>query len=479
MEETVDVVVYPEASFDRLNGDQLRESLVYFCPDVVVVEEPYQETRLTNPGTDFEVVHLRNWSTVLLTDGPGPQLAAISGSTDFDTLREHEQIGHIDTGVETYILSSELSVDINLTSLETRLEGRELYEPALEEADLDGSYTHLTSEANPDYRSEWGGLSVQGIFPGRSGTDVQQSTDIAMLSLYPDGTVAADTYDPGMFGLQALTQVGPKKAATIREAGLTTKSEVANSSITELQQLDRIGKKTAQKILYSAKALATDRVYRTSTDSLPGNDPVFIDIETDGLTPQMIWLIGVYDSQTNQYMSFLATDPDEKGEAVTAFASWFAANATNRPIVAYHGEGFDFPHLHDHINRHAPEHSAAWQDAWTFDPYWWAIKQNNAVLPGPTNQLEDVAEALGWETDDTGLSGAVVGQRFQRYMQNPCDATELDWERHETYCEDDVRSLAYVFDALRDADPIEGVGASDSPNESPETTTAQGTFDDF
>ncbi|MDZ7745880.1 MAG: ribonuclease H-like domain-containing protein [Halobacteriales archaeon] len=206
---------------------------------------------------------------------------------------------------------------------------------------------------------------------------------------------------------------------------------------------------------------------------------MFIDIETDGLSPQMIWLIGVYDSRNDQYMSFLATDPDDRGEAVSAFAMWFAANAAGRPIVAYHGEGFDFPHLHDHINRYAPEHSAAWRGAWTFDPYWWAVKQNNAILPGPTNKLKDVAEALGWETDDTGLSGAVVGQRFQRYMENPCDATELEWERHETYCEDDVRSLAYVFDKLREADPIEGVGTTGGPKDSQEPTTAQGTFGDF
>ncbi|MDZ7745879.1 MAG: hypothetical protein U5K28_04930 [Halobacteriales archaeon] len=166
MERTVDLVVYPDAAFGRLSGNQLRESLTYFDPDVVVVEEPFQEARLTTLGNRIEVVHLHNWTTFLLTDAPGPQLAAVSGPSDFEILREREQGGHVDTDAETYVLADELSVDINLTDLMTRLEGRDTYEPAFEDAALDGSYTHLTSKANPDYRNNWdGAVPVQGIFP--------------------------------------------------------------------------------------------------------------------------------------------------------------------------------------------------------------------------------------------------------------------------------------------------------------------------
>lgn len=479
MEPTVDLAVYPDAALDQLTGKQLRESLSHFKPDVIVVEQPYHEPRFTTQDTDAELAHLNNWSTILVTDGPGPQIACISTPDDFEMLREHEQLGNINTETETFVLSSELSVDIDLTNLETSLEGREAYVDAITAATLDGSYTHLTVNANPAYRNDWDGLVVQGVFPGASETDVTPSTEIAKLSLHSDGTVASDTYEPGRFGLAGLDEVGPTHSDTLHEAGLTTKAAVADSSLSELQQLDGIGPKNGKQILYSAKARENGTAYRTSSESLPGNDPVFIDIETDGLSPTMIWLIGVYDTRTDRYMSFTATNPVEKGKAVEAFMMWYTGNATGRPIVAYNGEKFDFPHLHDHINQHCPEYSDAWKDAWTFDLLWWASTQGNAVLPGLTNKLEDVAEALGWETDDTGLSGAVVGQRFQQWLANPCDETELDWERHETYCEDDVRALAYVFEAVQKAEPIEGVASSDGPRDSEQTTTTQGTFSDF
>jgi uncharacterized protein YprB with RNaseH-like and TPR domain len=214
---------------------------------------------------------------------------------------------------------------------------------------------------------------------------------------------------------------------------------------------------------------------------VPGVEPVFIDIETDGLHPTMVWLIGVLDREgQGSYMSFLATNPDDPGEAVEAFISWYAANASHRPIVAYNGYNFDFPVLEEHIQRFRPEYLAVWQDAWTFDPYRWAITQRNAVLPGRTDKLDDVAAKLGWEGDDTGLSGGVVARLFQRYMADPSPETEPDWDRHERYCEDDVRALAHVFDAIAAASRrVTGAERSSGSGSSQTDNTAQGRLSDF
>jgi uncharacterized protein YprB with RNaseH-like and TPR domain len=160
--------------------------------------------------------------------------------------------------------------------------------------------------------------------------------------------------------------------------------------------------------------------------------------------------------------------------------SWFTANASHRPIVAYNGYDFDFPVLEEHIQEYCPQYLDDWQDAWTFDPYYWAVSQGNAILPGRTNKLDDVAAGLGWDGFETGLSGGTVARLFQAYMAAPSPETELDWDRHTRYCEDDVRSLAHVFDAISeaprratDSDPDAGIGSANADN------TAQGRLTDF
>jgi uncharacterized protein YprB with RNaseH-like and TPR domain len=301
-----------------------------------------------------------------------------------------------------------------------------------------------------------------------------------------------------MFGLKSIDQVGPTTAQTLKQSGLTTIHDVANTTIQQLAQLDGVGRKTAKKILYSSKANADNEIYRFSTSGLPdsSHDPIFIDIETDGLSPTMVWLIGVYDSRTDNYMPFLATDPSDKGKAVTGFMSWFSANVDNRPIVAYNGLDFDFPVLYDHINQYCPEYIDHWDRAWTFDPLWWGPQCNNAVYPGRTNKLEDVTGSMGWEHENNGLSGKIVGELFTTWMEKQTSETELEWEHHKEYCKDDVLSLKFLYQGIQNATSTSSATTMSTNQSSPiqdnaksgsksndqvgsDTSTKQGKLDNF
>lgn len=474
--------VYPHGAVERMRDNQLRESISFLDPDVLIPTKQYHRGILSQyTGSNVSILTVPSRQPEF-HDGSGPLLASI-GTTD-----QLAKLGHVedegvteeDSSPAKFILSDLLSVKIDLTELSTRLEGQSEYESALDEHGLQESYVHLTTNAPPDYRNQWGDLTVQGLVPGADETGVNERSKIALVTLHPNGVVSAREIGISKFGLEALEQVGPSRAQTLRDAGYTTRQDVANTPLHELQTIDGIGKKIAQKIQASATAIEDGEVHRTSDTTPPQHDPVYIDIETDGLSPTIVWLIGVLDSATDRYYAFTTRDPEQKGKAVEDFMMWYTANASDRPIVAYHGLGFDFPVLGEHIERHCPEYSDAWDDAWTFDPYWWAVKNDNAILPGRTNKLEDVANGLGWDSDETGLTGSAVAHVMQRWLSNPCEQTAPDWEKHEAYCEDDVRSMAYLYEELQAAERLSGIRTgSDTTGTSTSEQTAQGTLSDF
>jgi uncharacterized protein YprB with RNaseH-like and TPR domain len=475
----IGLTVYPDVALSRMTAAQLADSLEYFAPDVVAVPSPHHEIEIRQTiSTDIPTVVLgrRPRTPRLIRSADAVDLVRVP---DADSLQRLPGLEDTDltTSGETYLLSDLLTVDIDLVALETRLDGREAYESALPSSELSGSYTHLTTEANPEYRADWETLAVQGARPGANERQGRTDPGIAHLRLRSDGVVCTRTHTPEKFGLRALDQVGAARAQELREAGFRSREAVAEARSHDLRGLAGFGRDTARTVIESATATVDGAVYRYGDEGFPSADPVFLDIETDGLNPTMIWLIGALDSRAEEYRSFLARDPAEPGSAVEAFLSWLDGNASNRPVVAYNGGSFDFPVIEEQLAEHCPRYLDEWAQIRTFDPYYWATSEGKALLPGRTNALADVAAALGWEGAGTGLTGAAVARLFQRWQADPCEETELDWDRHERYCEDDVRALAHVYAALAEATRTHSGGSKERTATG--DNTVQGQLGDF
>jgi predicted RecB family nuclease len=369
--------------------------------------------------------------------------------------------------------------------LTTSLDGLSEYRAALETASLDGSYTHVTVAASTGYRRRWDDLQVVG------GGSPNEET-IPTLLLTADGTVGTDDIATRRLGLEAIRHVGPATAERLRNRGVTDRKDVAAMDVPALVELDGVHRADAEGVLDHVRAMVEETVVVRDHEEFPDRsvEPVFVDIETDGLTPTAVWLVGVLDrtegtgsrkslrerdATDGRFVPFLQKEPDASGYAVESFVSWYLDNASHRPLIAYNGWGFDFDVLERFVERHCPERLDDWTDTNRFDPLKWAVSDGHAALPGRTNRLADVATALGWETGATGLSGEVVARKYRRWCRSPSKETELDWDRHVRYCEDDVRALARVYDELADVDPVRRTRASSSAGDE----TTQGTLEDF
>jgi uncharacterized protein YprB with RNaseH-like and TPR domain len=477
LSQSADILAFSSRIVIQRGRGQLRDVVDYFEPDGILLSGPDPDPRAEHIleqtlGSEYRTFCPGLQDRLAIDVLNGVQLVITGDSTCLENLIGKES-DELNPEVETYILSDALELQTNLTTLETELVGQDDYTAHLQPETLTGSYTHISTGLPSDYYQNWDDLAVLG-----GGSDLDEPwTPIPCLTLRGDGTVSTRTLSPDKLGLQALHQVGRTTAQRLREAGYQSRTDVARETKTELASVSGIGEKTAETISNSARAVTEGEIVRTGggSEELPTRDPIHIDIETDGLNPTIVWLIGVYDTAHDTYIDFVQKDPGDPGSAITDFMAWYVQEGDNRPLVAYNGWGFDFDVLYNHILEHAQVFLDEWESTYRFDPYDWAVKQSYAVFPGHTNKLEDVAEALNWETDNTGLSGETVARKYRQWMYDRTPATELDWERHREYCEDDVRSLAYLYEQLKNADRL--VASSDNPDTQNESV--QGTLTDW
>ncbi|MGQ3410725.1 ribonuclease H-like domain-containing protein [Natrinema sp. LN54] len=457
----------------ELDESALRDVLGYFDPALVYVVRDASDVRVVSRlrrAFDGPIVSAAGPAEVQ-TETVGDVSFLFAGSTAL-----LEDAAESDPSAD-YIVCDDLEPTTDAVSLEATLAGHEA--AACYRARAGGDPTFLTGALEASYDHVWTAtvdgesvrLPVRGVAPlRRSG-----GAELAGLTCDRAGSVAVSSVPADRFGLQALAGVGPTTAERLRTNGYDTRAAVTEATETALCAIDGIGASTAREIVDSARALAESRVVRRTADPVPpatdAATPLFVDIETDGLQPTIIWLIGVYDPERDAYVDFVDTEPtrDDPGAATREFVSWLAAEYDAPSLVAWNGHSFDYEHLERFVARDAPAYHEYWREhVSTYDPYDWAVRRDNAVLPGRTNRLGDVAHALGCDRSGAAaaLDGKTLAERIRRLLEGSrgpdsganggSDAAAdsgIDWDAARRYCEADVRELAAVYDAITAAPP--------------------------
>ncbi|WP_290811440.1 ribonuclease H-like domain-containing protein [Halovivax sp.] len=305
---------------------------------------------------------------------------------------------------------------------------------------------------------------------------------IATYALAPGGDGAGrvadpvrdvDVIDADAFGLRAVSGIGPKTAERLAARDVTSRDDVRELAVEDLAELPGVGPMTASRMRRHAAVLETGDPLVTTDDSIPAADrprgPLCIDIETDGLSPTVIWQVGVYDPETDDYRAFVERrDPSDPGRILESFLDRLLGLRGNRALLTWNGWGFDYRYLSAFVDRYVPHYASEWESIPKLDLYLWCVTDGNAILPGRTNRLDDVAAALGYEDAATGLDGAATAAAYRRFVRT---GVEPDWDRHERYCEDDCRALWHVYERLLDAER-----AIDEPEPTPAGQTGLGEF---
>lgn len=475
--------------------DVIADALDAFNPDIVVATPPDPAhvalppvTNLANaPVIDPSRSTNYHWcpdAGVVFAAVPSPEVLP-STPTDISYTGEPPQSR--DAIEHYYVITSHLELTIDPHHRETRLEGISDYLTALPDAWHDGTnITHLATTLRADYETVHSTADtvypIYGAGPPTNsiGAGVDETRrPIFELIIYSNGAVSATDHDPSDFGLQGLEGIGPAKADKLRDHGFDSRDAIASTTPDALTNIRGFAEKTATKVHNSARAIDRGEIIPKEGGTLPNGDPVFIDIETDGLNGDTAWLVGVLDGDNTDghYLSFRQQTHDEVAGHLNAFMSWLTGPAEGRPVVAWNGYDFDFPIIRQQLETHLPKWADLWEGRYQFDPLFYATTQGYATLPARSNSLEPVAAALGWEPTTVGIDGAAAAAEYNawRLTANRPDGYQPDWDRLEAYCEDDVRALATIYEALKDANRH----PPDTGTTNKKRNTSQGSLSDF
>lgn len=414
--------------------DDLRDLERYFQPSAVLLTDVSNQTNRRRVTSALETP---------VVDASEPEIAELDHSTLVTAPRLEDARTLLDQRFETpvNVVSSFIEQEYDPNTFETRITGLAEYQELV--ADREEIMTHLTTTMDAGQPLMQAEIPLYGAGPIHS----MDGPRVPCLTL--GETPSVEELDSTKVGIQAIPDIGRKMRRQLERQGCTTREDILDLEPTDLLDLDGFGPYYVARVLSGAQAIEREEPLRFAPDPLADTRRIYVDIETDSLTPQYIWQIGVYDEARDQYHAFVNdNEPGEEASVVTEFAEWVATEATDGTFIAWYGNQFDFEHLDAFIDRHASDaHQEAWHEAEKFDLLLDFVK-SGAATPARSHKLDVVADRLGYEREYPGLSG---GQAAQAYAEWAAGG-EMDWEMWISYCRDDVLAMKHVYDRISQAD---------------------------
>lgn len=440
---------------NQLKSHQIDDLLGAMKPDAVILSSSESNPQaFSEMSQTFDLPCLypagQNEGEITSMTIGGIDLVWMNTHESLFTVADKIKSGEINTDTPTFYITTDISVKLLPTKLKATLENKNYYTGFSNQSP--GNPVFLSTKLDASYEQNWDGTLIRGI----DTIDADLSVLIPVIKLYSDGLTSIETIRNSRLGIRAIESVGRKTAEKLVDNGYDSFEKIATTPKADFKLIRGIGKKTAERIQPHAQALAYDKVVRKTLDPLPGTDPVFISIETDGKQPTVIWQIAVLDSKTGEYHCFMHNDPNDKERVVGDFLDWYMRNTNKQTIVSWSGWDFDFKHIDHFTNNYADFFVDVWNKCNKLGLKEWAVDNENAILPSRTTKLSSISECLGYERSVADLSGERVAAVFREWVRAQNQNIEPDWELYDQYGKDNVESLKYVYDKIDEKSPSRG-----------------------
>lgn len=198
------------------------------------------------------------------------------------------------------VITQDVSLSVDPYERSATLTGVDTYRDRIPESWWNNQTLHLSTGLRAGFTTTYrttDGTTTRFVGIGTSEADLgvgttPETTPATLIECYSNGAIDVADVDPQSFGLRGVHGIGSNRIEALREAGITSVEDLVEMPLRSLAEVPGFGRSSAATVQTAAEARATETVVPTGDDSLPNQEPVFIDIETDGLNPSTAWLIG-------------------------------------------------------------------------------------------------------------------------------------------------------------------------------------------
>lgn len=139
--------------------------------------------------------------------------------------------------------------------------------------------------------------------------------------------------------LQGIFDIGPAKAARLKDAGIRRVEDLLKFEPDEIVQRTGFSPRAVDKLTTRAKAITEGRIYPLQAFTPPPTPRIYVDIETD-LAQEQVWLIGVYSESSSTYTHFFAESPQQEKAILEDFLKLLSGEES-ATICTFSGSDFE------------------------------------------------------------------------------------------------------------------------------------------
>jgi Icc-related predicted phosphoesterase len=230
--------------------------------------------------------------------------------------------------------------------------------------------------------------------------------------------------------------IGPKKYNQLKKEGITSIADISKTSIKQLSSI--FPKKFSIKLKKQAQSHLENKIIILEPVRPIEKNPLFLDIETD-LKQELVWMIGIYNTQKNKIIQFVAHKPSEERKMLKQFLEYI--KLFKGKIYIFSATRFDENVIKKRMEYHKIKHSSLPK----FVDLAFDIIQCYA-LPLKSYRLKSISDYFQYTSQHPDVSGIEIALQYLTTYQETRNKKLM--KKFLEYNEDDLRSLKWIMDKL-------------------------------
>jgi len=230
--------------------------------------------------------------------------------------------------------------------------------------------------------------------------------------------------------------IGGTKYNKLKKAGIASVEDI---SITSTKQLSSIFSKSfAIKLKKQSQSILENKIIELEPMESIEENTIILDIETN-LTSDLVWMIGIYDTEKNKIIQFVAHKPSDEKIILKQFLDY--VKSYKGKIYTFSATKFDERVIKKRMEYHKIKHSSL--------PIFVDLALDVIrcyAFPFKSYGLKQISDYFEYDFKHPDIGGMWVAIEYLRTYQETKDKKLM--KKFLEYNEDDLRSLKLIMDKL-------------------------------